>query len=125
MSNKKILIVDDEVNLTKMLKLNLDETGIYDVMTLNKASQAMDSIRNFMPDVILLDIMMPEQMGNEIADKITSDPALANMKIIFLTALVTKAEAPNAGREIAGRRFLAKPVKTEALLSCIEEVLTS
>jgi len=125
MSLNKILIVDDEVNLTKMLKLNIEENGNYEVRVVNKAKQAIDSIREFMPELVLLDIMMPEIQGNEIAELIVADPALCEIKIVFLTALVTKTEAPDVGKKIAGRRFLAKPVKAEELLACIEEELAT
>jgi DNA-binding response OmpR family regulator len=123
MSITKIVIVDDEVNLTKMLKLNLEENGNYEVRTVNQAKHAIDSIREFMPDLVLLDIMMPELQGNEIAEIIMDDSQLREIKIIFLTALITKTEAPEAGKKIAGRKFLAKPVKIAELLACIEEEL--
>jgi CheY-like chemotaxis protein len=123
MSLSKILIVDDEINLTKMLKLNLEENGNYEVRIVNKATQAIGTVREFMPDLVLLDIMMPELQGNEIAEMMMADPELCGIKIIFLTALVTKTEAPESGKRIAGRRFLAKPVKAAELLACIEEEL--
>ena len=124
MSSRKIFIVDDEVNLTKMLKLIIEQDGKYEVRVVNKANQAISGIREFMPDLVLLDIMMPELQGNEIAELIIGDPELCGIKIIFLTALVTKTEAPTSGKLIAGRRFLAKPVKADELLASIEAELS-
>ncbi len=124
MTLTKILIVDDEVNLTKMLKLNLEETGRYQVMTINQGKEALSAALEFNPDLVLLDIMMPDIQGNEIAEQLLADPQLERTKIVFLTAIVTKTEVPEAGKTIAGRKFLAKPIKTEELVQCIEEVLS-
>ena len=123
MTKTKILVVDDEVNLTKMLKLNLEETDNYEVRTINDAKLAVEEAKVFQPALILLDIMMPDIQGNELAEKILEEPELQGMKIVFLTAIVTKAEAPDSGKVIAGRRFLAKPIKIDDLLECIEEEL--
>lgn len=123
MSKHKILIVDDEVNLTKMLKLNLDETGNYEVKTLNDGKLAMDLVKEFMPDLVLLDVMMPDIQGNEIADKIFQDDEIKHIKIVFLTAIVTKNEVPENSKTIGGRKFIAKPVKIDELVSILEEEL--
>jgi DNA-binding response OmpR family regulator len=111
--------------MTKMLKLTLEQDGEYEVKVVNKATQAVSDIREFKPDLVLLDIMMPELQGTEIAALMIGDPELCEIKIIFLTALVTKLEAPSSGKLIGGRRFLAKPVKAEELLASIEEELRS
>lgn len=123
MSKHKILIVDDEVNLTKMLKLNLDETNKFDTRILNDAKLAIDLVKEFMPDLVLLDVMMPDIQGNEIADQILQDDEIKHIKIIFLTAIVTKNEIPEDSKTIGGRKFIAKPVKADDLIATIEEVL--
>ena len=123
MIKHKILIVDDEVNLTKMLKLNLDETDKYDTRILNDAKLAIDFVKEFMPDLVLLDVMMPDIQGNEIADKILQDDEIKHIKIVFLTAIVTKNEIPEESKTIGGRKFIAKPVKVDDLIATIEEVL--
>ena len=123
MSKSKILIVDDEVNLTKMLKLNLDENGNYETQTLNDAKLAIQIIKEFKPDLVLLDIMMPDIQGNEIADQILQDYDIKHIKIVFLTALVKKSEIPEEDKTIGGRKFIAKPVKADELIATLEEVL--
>ncbi len=123
MSKHKILIVDDEVNLTKMLKLNLDETNKFDTRILNDGKLAIDLVKEFMPDLVLLDVMMPDIQGNEIADQILQDDEIKHIKIIFLTAIVTKNEIPEESKTIGGRKFIAKPVKADDLITTIEEVL--
>jgi len=123
MNKSKILIVDDEVNLTKMLKLNLDETDKYETQVLNDSKTAIDTIKEFMPDLVLLDVMMPGIQGNEIAEKITEDEQIKHIKVIFLTALVKKSEIPDEDKTIGGRKFIAKPVKIDALMAILDEEL--
>ena len=88
----------------------------------NDATNAYHSARNFKPDVIFLDVMMPETDGGEVAAQIQADPELRNSPIIFLTALVTRAEAKD-GLHIEGRPSLAKPISIPELISVIEENL--
>ena len=125
MSKPKVLIVDDEVNLTKMLKLNLDETGKYEVMTLNDSTLAIKTIHEFKPDLVMLDVMMPNIQGNEIAELISEDKAIKDTKVIFLTALVKKSEVPEEDKTIGGRKFIAKPVKVDELIRVLEEELAN
>lgn len=123
MGKTKILVVDDEERLTKMVKLNLEQTGDYEIRTENLATNALNAAREFKPDLIILDIMMPDISGDVIAQQLLDDEELNNIKIIFLTALVTKGEIKAKGSEIAGRTFIAKPVKVDELITCIEEQL--
>ncbi len=123
MGKTKILVVDDEERLTKMVKLNLEQTGDYEIRTENLATNALNAAREFKPDLIILDIMMPDISGDVIAQQLLDDEELNDIKIIFLTALVTKGEIKAKGSEIAGRTFLAKPVKIDELITCIEEQL--
>lgn len=121
----KILVVDDEESLTRMLKLNLEESGDYDVMTENKGANTLTVAREFKPELILLDVMMPDMMGSDVAEEILADDELKSIKIIFLTALVSKQEAAAADGKIAGRSFIAKPVKVDELIDKIKEELNS
>lgn len=123
MGKTKILVVDDEERLTKMVKLNLEQTGDYEIRTENLATNALNAAREFKPDLIILDIMMPDISGDVIAQQLLDDEELNDIKIIFLTALVTKGEIKAKGSEIAGRTFIAKPVKVDELITCIEEQL--
>ena len=120
---KKILLVDDEITLTKMMKLNLERTGRFEVWTENSGSKAIATIRRFQPDLIFLDIMMPEVSGDDIAQELRQDDQLSAIPIVFLTAIVSKEETDKLGSVIGGNRFLAKPVKTEELLEVIDEMI--
>ena len=119
---RRILIVDNDRESTHVAKILLERTGRYLVLEENDAAKAHQSARNFRPDVILLDIVMPETDGGEVAAQIQADPDLQRTPIIFLTALVTKAEA-KTGLRIQGHPFLAKPINIPELIKGIEENL--
>jgi len=119
---RRILIVDNDRESTHVAKILLERTGRYLVLEENDATKAHESARNFRPDVILLDIVMPETDGGEVAAQIQADPDLQRTPIIFLTALVTKAEA-KTGLRIQGHPFLAKPISIPELVEGIEENL--
>jgi two-component system, OmpR family, response regulator len=119
---RRILIVDNDRNATHLVKVLLERTGVYLVLEENDSTKAHQSARSFRPDLILLDIVMPELDGGETAAQIQADPELHNTPIIFLTALVTRAEA-NSGLRIQGHRFLAKPISIPDLIAAIEEHL--
>ncbi len=120
---RKVLIVDDEEGLLRMLKLNLEATGAYEVKTESKPKQAIQVAKNFRPDIIFLDIVMPEMEGSEVANLMKEDKALKHIPIVFLTATVTAEEVSSAGQEIGGQFFIAKPVNTKQLTECIAKVL--
>ena len=121
---RRILIVDNHRESTRLVKILLERTGRYLVLEENAATKAHQSARNFRPDVILLDIVMPETDGGEAAAQIQADPELQGTPIVFLTALVTKAEA-KTGLRIQGHPFLAKPISIPELIKGIEENLPS
>jgi CheY-like chemotaxis protein len=117
-----LLIIDNNRDFTHSAKLALERTGSYFVCEENDASKAHQTAQGLKPDLILLDIAMPETDGGEIAARIHSDPALHRIPIVFLTALVTEAEGRSSLR-IHGRPFLAKPISLPELIKGIEENL--
>ena len=119
----RILIVDDERWFTNLLKYSLEAEGYYDVRQENDALQALDVARDYGPDVLLLDLMMPHLDGSELAARFKADPVLADVPVIFLTALVTDADAPDGRCTRGGQTFMPKNVPVEALIACIEEKL--
>lgn len=121
----RVLVVDDEVALTRMIKLNLERELTYDVRTVNEGANAITATREFRPDIILLDIMMPGMSGDEIAEELRDDPKLSSIPVIFLTALVTPGETDSKPSRIGKNIFLAKPVKTKELIAAIEKTLSS
>ncbi|MDD5350387.1 MAG: response regulator [Chthoniobacteraceae bacterium] len=119
---KKILIVDDEAGFTRLMKLTLQKSGDYEVIEENDGARAWEAARRERPDLILMDIVMPNVDGGDAAAQIRKDSDLAAIPIVFLTAIVSQKEAPPGGR-IGGFPFLSKPVGLDALKACIEENL--
>jgi len=120
---KRILVVDDEVALTRIIKLNLERAGNYEVRTENMGSMAIPAAKEFKPDLIFLDVMMPDMGGEDVVALLKEDPVLSNIALIFLTAIVTKEETQSIETDIGGNLFLAKPVNTKDLIATIERVL--
>ena len=119
----RVLVVDDEPSITRMIKLNLERTGDYEVWTENEGSRAVQAAREFRPDIIFLDVMMPDVQGNIVAEQLKEDATLKDIKRVFLTAIVTRDETADGGNEIGGNHFLAKPVNTQDIIHMIEKVL--
>ena len=120
---KRILIVDDEISFARMVKLNLEKTGAFDVRTENKATYALAAAREFKPDLIILDVIMPNMDGGDVSNQFKRDRQLRDTPIIFLTATVSKREAGEGGLNSGGALFLAKPVSVETLVARINEHL--
>ena len=120
---KRILVVDDEVSFTRLLKLNLEQTGEFEVLAINTPTEALPASRRFKPDLILLDVMMPEVDGGTLAASLRASPSLARTPIIFLTAAVKKEEVASRRGQIGGFPFLAKPVDLAELIQALQEHL--
>jgi CheY-like chemotaxis protein len=123
MSKKKILVVDDVANFTYSLRRSLEATGKYEVREENSGALAYASAQQFQPDLILLDVVMPDMDGGSVAAKIQDDENLKHIPIVFLTGTLKTKEAKPTGSNIGGRTFLAKPVELDDLITCIENQL--
>jgi len=121
MAKKRILLVDDEKSLTNLLKLNLEETGQYEVRVENWPEDALQAAREFKPDLVLLDIIMPRLPGGNVAAQIDSDPQLAGTPIVFLTAAVRKHQVEENEGIISGRPCLAKPATLDEVIAMVEK----
>jgi two-component system OmpR family response regulator len=125
MTKKKILVVDDEASITRLLKLNLEKTGAYSVRTENEGTKTVEAAREFKPDLILLDVMMPDIDGGDVAARLQADGLLNNVPIVFLTAAVKKEELDAKGGMIGGFLYIAKPLDLKSVKSVIERTLAS
>ena len=120
---KKILIIDDEPDFTEMVKLNLERTGMYVVSIVNNPAEATFKALGFQPDLVLLDVIMPEVEGPDIVNEFKKQELLKNIPVVFFTATVKQSELTEVDGKIGGHEFLAKPGSVEELIECIEKNL--
>ena len=120
MKKTRILIIDDEASVTRSIRINLEALGAYEVCPENYARSALQTAREFRPDLILLDVMMPEMDGGAVAAQLQGDPLLKDTPIVFLTALVSNEETKRREAHIGGMNYLAKPVDLAELTRAIE-----
>jgi len=118
---KRILLVDDEKSFTTLLKLNLEETNRYEVRVENWAEDAVKAAREFKPDLVLLDIIMPRLPGGNVAALIEADPELQGTPVVFLTAAVRRAQVEDHDGIIGDHPCLAKPATLEEVTAMIEK----
>jgi CheY-like chemotaxis protein len=121
-AKKKILVIDDENNVTKFLKTILESSGRYEVCCENAGVNAVKVAKSFMPNIVLLDVVMPDISGGEILEMFQQDPTLKNLPVIFLTCIVSDKEMKE-GVTIVGRPTVSKPIDMECLIDCIEKTL--
>ena len=117
----KILVVDDEQDIVELLEYNLIKEG-YEVKSAKNGKEAIEAARNFIPHIILLDIMMPVMDGIEACRKLKELEELSKTFILFLTAR-TEEYSEIAAFESGADDYIAKPIKPKALLSRIAAIL--
>ena len=119
----RVLVIDDEPEITEIVEAFLTEAG-YIVAAENSAQRAVTKVREFRPDVILLDIMMPGMDGYDVCQQIKGQPEFAHVPIIFLTG---KDRADDMGRsfKVGGDMFIKKPFSCERLLEIVNIVVMS
>jgi CheY-like chemotaxis protein len=123
MNKTRIMIVDDEAPFTRLLKLNLERTGDYEVQVENNPQAAYKSASHFLPDLILMDVMMPGIDGGTLAATFHASTSFQNVPIVFLTAAVKREEVEAHHGMIGGLPFLAKPVDLAELTQCLQQQL--
>lgn len=114
-ANSRILVVDDEQDIVELLEYNLTKEG-YDVRTANNGLKAIEEAKDFLPQLILMDIMMPKMDGVEACRKIREVPKLKESYIIFLTAR-SEEFSEIAAFDAGADDFITKPIKPRALIS--------
>src|SRR5688572_9925069 len=120
MGNKqmhKVLVVDDEEPILELLKYNLEKSG-YEVKTASEGSKAVDIAKKFVPDLVLLDIMMPKMDGVETCRLLRDIPELQKMFVVFLTAR-SEEYSEVAAFDVGADDYITKPIKPRALMSRI------
>jgi CheY-like chemotaxis protein len=123
-SNEKprILIVDNNSRFARGARLFLDRTGKYVACSVIDPRRALESARSFKPDLVLVDLIMPQEDGPEVAAQLEADWALHGAPIVFLTSLITAEEAKD-GRRVYGHRILPKPASSSELIELVDQNL--
>ena len=124
MEKKRILVLDDEVNITSMIKTRLEYTGEYEVRTLSDAKNIVLEVRAFKPDCILLDLLMPEIGGIEVCQMLNNDPLGITIPIIVISALDKNVDKIKAYK-LGVVDYLTKPFEAGALLYAVEKAVKS
>lgn len=123
MNKLKILVVDDDPKLSRLVKTILEKTGLYEVREENRSSAALTTGRAFIPDMILLDVDMPGKDGGDVARELQGDPTLSAKPVLFFTSLISHGEAGKHEVERGGMLFLAKPVDPAVLIETVGRIL--
>ena len=121
----KILLVDDDQSLAQLTKIALVKKG-YEVMIARDALKAIEVATGQKPDLILMDIMLPQVGGEEAVKKLKKNPNLKNIPVVFLTALVSPEEdVEKAGITIDGLNYktLGKPYEIDQLLKLVASIV--
>ena len=117
----KILVVDDDPYILLSLEFLMKKAG-YDVLIARNGNETLEILKKNVPDIVLLDIMMPDIDGYEICKIIKSNPILKKAKIIFLSAK-TKQSDIQKGYEVGADLFITKPFSTRILKLEVEKLL--
>ncbi|MFN8496150.1 MAG: response regulator [Caldilineaceae bacterium] len=118
---KKILIVDDETNIVISLQFLMEQAG-YQVDVARTGEEALEKIASFMPDLILLDVMLPGVSGYDICQRVRQTPAWQAMKIVMLTAKGRDVERAK-GLALGANAYITKPFSTKELLAEVQRQL--
>lgn len=118
MKKNRILVVDDEADITRELKAQLEHTGRFEVQAENTGRAALKAVRSFHPDMAILDVMMPDMDGGELKFRLQQIPALRAMPIVYLTAAIRPSE--HNDKEL----FIEKPVELERIIQVIDQQLS-
>ena len=115
----KLVICDDEDDIRRLVVFLLRS---YDLYEAQNGRRGLELIREVRPDLVLLDMMMPEMTGLEVLDAVRADPLTASIPLVLLSAKGQASEIEQ-GLSSGATRYLVKPFESQALRACVEEVL--
>ena len=119
---KSVLIADDEANISLAIQFLMKRAG-YDVRVAADGEEALESVRQSPPDLIVLDVMMPKRDGYEVCQSIRSDPELAGVKIVMVSAKGGPIEVEK-GKALGADDYLVKPFSTQELADRVADLLS-
>lgn len=124
MQETKVLIIDDEEKFGEIVKMNLEGTGEYQVKIETKGRRALYAARRFKPDIILLDIRMPDKNGFEVLEELKKNKKTVSIPVVMIT--VTKTESAKIrAMQLYSEGYLTKPLTVSSIKTKIESVLRS
>ncbi len=118
---KRILIVDDEPDILKVMRFRLTQRG-YEIATAVNGQEGLERAKEFKPDLILADIVMPKMKGDELCRRIKADPATRHMAVIIMTASII-GQTPEAIHKIKADGFILKPFEPQELFEKIKDLI--
>ena len=117
---KKILAVDDEKHILRLVQINLEKAG-YEVVTGTNGREAVEKVRSEKPELVVMDVMMPEMDGFEALKQLKADPETANIPVIMLTAKAQDADVFH-GWQSGADLYLTKPFNPMELLTFVKRI---
>ncbi len=119
--SRRVLIVDDEPNIVTSLEF-LMRGDDYEVRVARNGEEALQLAESFRPDIVVLDVMMPQRSGFEVCQKIRENPILGDVKIIMLTAKGRDVEKEK-GLDLGANAYVTKPFSTKELMNTVRGLL--
>ena len=116
--DRKVLIADDEPNIVTALEFLLRRSG-YDVRVVSNGEEALALVESYVPDVVLLDIMMPVKSGYDVCQRMRERPDWRHIKIVMLSAKGREAEV-SKGLSLGADLYITKPFSTQELIAAID-----
>ena len=120
----RILVVDDDPSIVRIIGEMLEREERFEVRTASTGYDAGMLTREFRPNIILLDYMLPDVNGNVVCERIKADPDLADTRVVIISGVVRQEEIDQLMASGADA-FIPKPFQVEALIECIDGVLTA
>ena len=123
--NVKVLVVDDEVDFCHFVKKNLMHEGMFDVTIALNGKDGIELAKSELPDIILLDLVMSDMPGEDVAAALKDNPSTAKIPILFITALASKDDVVDGeDNKIGNNYILPKPIRTRKLIKTIIKILS-
>lgn len=123
-ANIKVLTIDDEVDFCYFVQKNLIQDGRFDVLIATNGKDGIELAQKEEPDIILLDLFMPDMPGEDVADALKENNATADIPILFVTALATNDDIVNRDENKIGNNYIMpKPIRTKKLIETILDIL--
>jgi len=123
--NIKVLIIDDEVDFCYFVQKNLMRDGLFDVIIATNGKNGIELAENEEPDIILLDLFMPDMPGEDVAAALQENAATADIPILYVTALATNNDIVDSEENKIGNNYIMpKPIRTKKLIETIMKILS-